>query len=198
MKMPITPEAFNDLIKSRRSVFQQQYSGERVDDNIVQQMLENANWAPNHKMTEPWRFIVYTGNGIHQLAEAQAALYKKVTTEDGTYREDRYQSLLTKPLLSSHIVAVGMRRDEKKSVPEIEEIGAVYCAVQNIYLTATAYGIGCYLSSGGITYFDEARELFGLRADDRLLGFLHIGIPTGPLPEGKRRPVSEKVIWVRE
>lgn len=198
MKMPITPEAFNDLIKSRRSVFQQQYSGERVDDNIVQQMLENANWAPNHKMTEPWRFIVYTGDGIHQLAEAQAALYKKVTTEDGTYKEDRYQSLLTKPLLSSHIIAVGMRRDEKKSVPEIEEIGAVYCAVQNMYLTATAYGVGCYLSSGGITYFDEARELFGLRADDRLLGFLHIGIPKGPLPEGKRRPVSEKVIWVRE
>lgn len=196
--MPITPEAFNDLIKSRRSVFQQQYSGERVDDNIVQQMLENANWAPNHKMTEPWRFIVYTGDGIHQLAEAQAALYKKVTTEDGTYKEDRYQSLLTKPLLSSHIIAVGMRRDEKKSVPEIEEIGAVYCAVQNMYLTATAYGVGCYLSSGGITYFDEARELFGLRADDRLLGFLHIGIPKGPLPEGKRRPVSEKVIWVRE
>ena len=65
-------------------------------------------------------------------------------------------------MLSSHIIAVGMKRDEKKSVPEVEEIGAVFCAIQNMYLTATAYGVGAYLSTGGITYFEEAKEFFGL------------------------------------
>jgi nitroreductase len=186
----------NELIRKRRSVFQNQYSGEHVDDKIVQQMLENANWAPNHKHTEPWRFIVYTGEGLNQLAATQAAIYKNVTEADGTYKEDRYQNLLTKPMLSSHIIVVAMKRDEKKSVPEVEEIGAVFCAIENMYLTAAAYGVGCYLSTGGVTYFEEAKEGFGLAKEDKLLGFFHIGVPQQELPDGRRKPVSEKVTWV--
>lgn len=194
--MTLDPESLNALIAGRRSVFQAQYSGEKVDDNIVRQMLENANWAPTHKLTEPWRFVVFTGEGIKQLAEFQSSLYKKVTTANGTYKEDRFLNLLEKPLLSSHILSVGMARDPKKSLPEVEEIGAVFCAVENMYLTASAYGVGCYLSTGGITFWEEAKPFFGLGPDDKLLGFLHIGMPKGPLPPGKRTPIDQKVKWV--
>lgn len=189
-------ELVNTLIRNRRSVFQQQYTGEKVDDAIIRQMLENANWAPTHKLTEPWRFIVFAGNGIQQLAEQQAALYRQVATAKGTYSEDRYQNLLTKPKLSSHIIAIAMKRDEKKSIPEIEEVGAVYCAVENMYLTATAYGVGCYLSTGGITYFEEAKPLFDLGPEDRLIGFVHVGVPKEVLVAGKRKPVEEFTEWV--
>lgn len=195
--MTTDPQLINHFIQNRRSVFQSQFSGEKVDDAIVRQMLENANWAPTHKFTEPWRFIVFTGDGISKLAEVQASLYKEVTQASGTYKEDRYQNLLTKPHLSSHIIAVAMKRDEKKSLPEIEEVGAVFCAIQNILLTAAAYGVGCYLSTGGVTYFKEAPGVFGLEEDDKLLGFLHLGIPKGPIPEGRRKPIEEKVNWVK-
>lgn len=191
------PEEFNALIHSRRSVFQGEYSSTTVEDEIVDQMLENANWAPTHKLTEPWRFVVFTGEGLKKLAALQSDFYKKVTKGDSSFKEDRYQNLLTKPLLSSHIIAIGMKRDARRSVPEIEEMGAVFCAVENMYLTATAYGIGCYLSTGGITYFKGAQELFGFDEDDKLVGFLHIGIPKGPLHSGNRRPISDKVAWVR-
>lgn len=190
-------EEVNELIRKRRSVFQNQYSGEKVDDRVVEQILENANWAPTHKLTEPWRFIVYTGEGLKQLAQQQAAVYKKVTERDGTFKEERYQNLLTKPMLSSHIIVVAMKRDERKSVPELEEIGAVFCAVENMYLTATAYGVAGYLSTGGITYFEEAKEIFGLGKDDKLLGFFHLGIAKSDIPGGKRKPIEEKVKWVR-
>jgi nitroreductase len=186
----------NTLIRNRRSIFQQQFSGERVPDEVVKQMLENANWAPNHRLTEPWRFIVYTDEGILKLAEVQAAIYKSVTDADGTYKEDRYQNLLTKPMMSSHIIAIAMKRDEKKSVPEIEEVGAVYCAIQNMYLTMTAYGIAGYLSTGGVTYFEESKEAFGLGAEDKLIGFFHLGMPKGNVPDSKRKPVSEKTVWI--
>jgi len=194
--MSLQPEIVNEMILNRRSVFQQQYSGEPVNDAIVWQMLQNANWAPTHKLTEPWRFVVFTGDGLKTLADFQASLYKQVTEKDGSYREERYQNLLTKPMLSSHIVAVCMKRDEKKTVPEIEEIGAVFCAIENMYLTATGYGVGGYLSTGGITYFEEAKEFFGLSKEDKLIGFFHVGIPKNSLPEGRRKPVEEKVKWV--
>jgi nitroreductase len=195
--MNFDPDIVNALIKNRRSVFQSQYSGARVSDAVVEQMLYNANWAPTHKFTEPWRFVVFTGQGILQLAVFQAELYKKVTTANGSFKEDKYQGMLSKPLLSSHIIAVGMKRDERKAVPEIEEVGAVFCAIENMYLTATAYGVGGYLSTGGVTYFEEAKSFFGWSDADKLIGFFHVGIPKGPLPEGKRKPVAEKIKWVQ-
>ncbi len=141
--MKFSGEQVDELIRTRRSVFSQFYTGEIVDDSIVQQMLLNASWAPTHKLTQPWRFLVFTGEGLKKFAEVQSEVYKSVTTADGTFSEEKYQNLLTKPLLSSHIIAIAMRRDPKNSVPEIEEAGAVFCAIQNMYLTATGYGIGC-------------------------------------------------------
>lgn len=194
----MAPDTLNDLIHQRRSVFPKEYTGAPVDDGIVRQILENATWAPTHKLTEPWHFVVFTGPGLKKLADMQAACYKRVTEADGTYQEDRYQNLLTKPMLSSHIIAVCMKRDPKKSVPEVEEVGAVFCAVQNMYLTATAYGVGGYLSTGGVTYFEEAKDLFGLGSEDKLLGFFHLGMPRTLEQKSKRKPLDEKIKWVSE
>lgn len=190
-------EEINRLIRNRRSIFPRDYTGEQVPEKIIEQMLENANWAPNHKQTEPWRFVVFSGEGLKQLAAFQSECYKQVTTANGTFREDRYLSMQIKPMESSHIIAVGMKRDDAARLPEWEELGAVFCAVQNMYLTATAYGAGCYLSTGGITNFEEAKTFFGLNKEDKLCGFLHVGMPKGAVPDGRRRPVSEKTTWVR-
>jgi nitroreductase len=189
-------DEFNSLIKNRRSVFPKGYSGEKVDDAIIYQMLENANWAPTHKLTEPWWFVVFTGEGLKKLADFQSECYKEVTTAIGSFQQEKYEGLKTKPMESSHIIAVGMKRDEKKSLPEWEEMGAVFCAIENMYLTATAYGIGCYLSTGGITNFEEAKSFFGLEKEDKLCGFLHVGVPKTETKESKRKPIGEKVKWI--
>jgi nitroreductase len=187
----------NKLIRERRSIFPRDYTGDKVDDAIVQQILFNATWAPTHKMTQPWRFMVFTGEGLKKLAEFQGACYKQVATAQGKFEQDKYEGQLTKPMQSSHIISIGMKRDEKKSVPELEEIGAVYCAVENMYLTATAYGLGAYLSTGGITFYEEAKPFFNLGPEDKLLGFFHIGNTNYTPPESKRRPAEALSVWVR-
>lgn len=185
----------NDLIRNRRSVFPVQYSDKIIDREIIDQLLENANWAPTHGMTEPWRFTVFTGEGIKKLADFQAELYKKLTPE-AEYDDAKYQKLATKPLKCSHVISIGMKRGDNPKIPEIEEIEAVACAVQNMYLTATAYGVGCYWGSGGITYKDEAKAFFNLGEQDRLLGFLFLGYPKTKWPSGFRKPIIDKVNWV--
>ena len=193
--MDISPEQVNELIKNRRSTFPKQFAaGKRIDDSIIQQLLENANWAPSHKLTEPWRFTVFTGEGLKRLAQYQADMYKQ--TEADNFKEDKYQKLLANPLLASHIISIGMKRNEK--VPEVEEIAAVSCAVQNMYLTASAYGIGCYWTTGGVTYYNDAKSFFGLYANDKLLGFFYVGEIEVPSAHGSRKPIDEKVNWVRE
>jgi len=189
-------EEINYLIRYRRSVYPKDYTGEAVPTYIIEAMLENANWAPTHKLTEPWRFMVFTGKGLQTLDTFQAQCYKDVTEANGTFQQDRYEALQTKPMQSSHIISIGMRRDAKKSIPEMEEVGAVYAAVQNMQLTAIAYGAGCYLSTGGITFFEEAKPFFDLGVDDRLLGFLHVGMMKAPLQAGRRKPIQDKVKWI--
>lgn len=195
--MNLSVEETNHLLRNRRSIYPAMYSDVPVDDAIIKTMLENANWAPTHKLTEPWRFVVFKGEGLKKLAVFQSELYKTLASQAGNFDESKFEKLATKPLLASHIIAIGMKRDPKAYVPEIEEISAVACAVQNMYLTAAAHGIGCYWGSGGITYKEEAKSFFGLGTEDKLLGFLYIGnLKTDKWPVGKRKPIEEKVSWV--
>lgn len=174
------------------------YTGAAVDDALVRTLLENATYAPTHKRTEPWRFVVFMRGGLNRLAELQAECYRKVTQANNTFKEERYRGLQTKPLQSACIIAIGMKRDEKASLPEIEEAGAVFCAIENMYLTAAAYGLGCYLSTGGITYFEEAKPLFGLGPADRLIGFFHLGVPKDWPVAHERRPVDDVTQWITQ
>ena len=184
----------NKLIRERRSIFPRDYTGKPVGEEIVRQILYNATWAPNHKMTEPWRFMVFSGEGLRKLGEFQGECYKQVSTARGKFEEDKYEGLRTKPMQSSHIISVGMKRHA--GIPEIEEIGAVYCAVENMYLTATAYGVGAYLSTGGITFYEEAKPFFNLGPEDKLLGFFHIGNTEYVPKQTRRKPIEEVTTWV--
>ncbi len=185
------------MIQNRRSIFPKMYTGVAVPKEVINKMLENANWAPTHKFTEPWRFQVFTGAGIQRLAVFQSDLYRKRTEALGIYEEAKYLKLLEKPHLASHIIAVIMQRDIDKRVPVMEEEAAVSCAVQNMYLTATAYGAGCYWSTGGPTFWDDAKPFFKIGKEDKLMGFVFVGMPKESLKlKGHRGAWEEKVVWV--
>lgn len=193
----LTPQSISEFIRNRRSIYPAMYTGEKVPANIVKEMLENANWAPTHRLTEPWRFVVFSGEGIKSLANFQSDLYQKKSMESGTFDESKFEKLKNKPLLCSHIIGIGMARDPKESVPEMEEIAAVSCAVQNMLLTASAYGVGCYWGTGGVTFYEEAKPFFGLKPEDKFLGFLYLGMPK-KWPEGRRKPIADKVKYVKD
>jgi len=189
-------EEINSLIRHRRSVFPKQFvEGAHVDDAIVEKIVENATWAPSHGNLQPWKFVVFTGEGLQRLAEFQSSLYKETSGEK--FKEATYETLRVNPLKASHIVAICMKRDPNKKFPEVEEVCATAAAVQNIYLSVSAYGLGGYWTTGGITYNEKAKPFFGLGEDDKLLGFFYIGQVAVASPDKSRATLSEKVEWVR-
>lgn len=190
-------EEINHLIRHRRSVFPKQFEqGKTIPDAIIRQIVENATWAPNHGHTEPWKFVVFTGDGLKKLAQFQSELYKESAGEK--FKEATYLNLQANPLKASHVIALCLKRDPNKKFPEVEEIAAVATAVQNIYLSVTAYGLGGYWTTGGVTYNEKAKQFFGLGEDDRLLGFFYIAYVALPSPDGKRAPLEEKMVWVNQ
>jgi nitroreductase len=195
-QITLTPESFNELVRHRRSVFPKQFeAGKRIPDDIIQQILVNATWAPSHGNLQPWKFIVYTGDGLKRLAEFQSELYKESSGEK--FNPATYEYLQTNRLKASDLFAICMKRDPNKKFPEVEEIAATSTAVQNIYLSVSAYGLGGYWTTGGITYNEKAKPFFGLEAEDKLMGFYYAGYIAVPSPDQKREPVENKVSWVR-
>lgn len=193
----MNPDLFNELARSRRSVFPDQFEmGKKIDDEIIKEIMINATWAPDHGRQEPWQFTVFTGEGLKKLAAFQSEFYKENAGEN--FKEATYIKLQKQPLKASHIIAIGMKRTTIKKIPETEDISAVACAVENIYLSVTAYGLGGYWTTGGITYYEKAKSFFGLGEPDRLLGFFYIGHVAIPSVGATRLPVEEKVKWVKE
>ncbi|WP_052346337.1 nitroreductase family protein [Hymenobacter swuensis] len=184
------------LIRARRSMQPVQFEpGRVVPEALLRELLENAIWAPTHKRTEPWHFTIFGGEGRRRLADFQAELYRATAGEK--FQEAKLEKMRNNPLLSSHIIAIGLRRNPE--VPEVEEVAAVACAVQNLHLSAVAHGLAGFWSSGGVTYLPEANPFFGLGPDDRLLGFFYLGYPKpGATARSTRKPLAEKVTWVLE
>lgn len=187
----------NQLIRNRRSVKPGQYTGVPVSDDIIRQMLENARWAPTHALTEPWHFYVFAGDGLKKLADFQATTYKTNTPPE-EFNELKYQKFLSGPLQASHIIVAAMIRQVTQKLPVVEEISAVACAAQNMMLTATAFGVGSYWSTGGMTYKPEMKTFLGLGENDLCLGMVYVGNYTGEITDSTRKHIEEKSTWFTE
>ena len=187
-------DAVRDIIRGRRTVKPALMSDRIIDRAVVEDILDAAQWAPTHGRTEPWRFRVYAGEARQDLAEKLVALYGAGVPAD-KQQPEKIAQLGVNPMRASHAVAVWMKRGGNEKIPEIEEIEAVACAVQNLQLMARAHGVASFWSTGIQAYHEAAGELFAIRPPDRFLGVVYLGYPAKPFPKGHRTPLGLKVAW---
>jgi len=187
-------DQLTEVIKRRRSIFPASYTGEKLSDDIIISILENANWAPSHRKTEPWRFIIFKEGGLQSLSNYLASYYEKNTPTD-KFSELKLKKTKQKALQSSHVIAICMQRDPEERVPEWEELAAVSMAVQNMWLSCSALDLGCYWSSPKSMI--EASDFLELRDGESCLGIFYIGVPKeGVQLSSSRNPLSDKLRWI--
>ena len=188
-------ELLSEIIDDRQSIYPSSYTGERIDDDLIESLLSNANKAPSHRHTEPWRFYVISDNAKNRFASFMQSAYKIKYLNNG-FNEIKYRKIAQKIQMSSHLVVISMQRDINESVPEWEEIAAVSCAVQNLYLSVSAAGLGGYWSTPGYL-IDEAGAFFNMNEGEVCLGVFYLGVPKDDLPlKIVKRPVKDKVRWL--
>lgn len=191
----MSPAEVSNLLKSRRSIFPKTYNDSPIEKAVIEEVLENANWAPTHRMTEPWRFKVFRGKALEQLSTYLSTWYKENVPAEN-YSEKKFEKTRQNPLRSACVIAICMQRDPAESVPEWEEIAAVACAVQNMYLTCAAHNIGCYWSSPKSIL--QANEFLQLGEGESCLGLFYMGHHDLPPLQGKRQPIEDKTVWWEE
>lgn len=185
------------IVKKRRTTPPEDFNGKKVDHQIVQEILEAANWAPNHGQTEPWRFIVYEYESVSEYGKMHAELYKN-NTDPKLFLQKKYDKILHRADKASHVIVVYLKRTDKKNIPLNEEISAVSCAVQNMLLVATSHNVASYWGTGGMCYHPSMKETFKLEEEDMMMGFVFLGkTPNDDLAEGKRNSsIGDKTIWI--
>lgn len=188
----------NECIRTRRSIYPVQFSNRKVHKELIEILLENARWAPTHKLTQPWRFKIFYDQGADSFGKLHAERYKEVMSEKD-FNPVTYRKLRENAEKSSAVIAIMMKRDEKESIPEIEEIASVAASVENMYITCSAYGLAGYWSTGGLTYTDEMKQILGLGEKDRCMGFFYLGYPDVEWPKKTKRMQRQKISeWVEE
>lgn len=180
--------------QKRRTIFPQFLTDRPVARQTLETILENANWAPSHRQTEPWRFIVFRGAGRTSLADQYEERYRSMIAAD-QQDEKKIAKTRDKMLAADTVIAIVLHRDPQESVPEWEEIAAVAMAVQNLWLSLDEHELGGYWSSPGIL-----TERYGgfpwLTDRERCLGIFYLGHHQAPDLPRRRGNWQEKVTWI--
>lgn len=185
-----------EVISHRRTTKPARMNGQTIDDDVIHQLLQMADWAPTHGNTEPWYFVVFSGEKVKKFCADHAEMYKEHTPTE-KFNNESYEKLQHQGDMASHVMAICMKRGSNPKIPEAEEMASVACAVQNMWLDASARGIAAYWGSGGMTYNPAMREYLGLGEQDKVMGFFYLGYTDDPPRTGRRiKPLEEKVKWV--
>jgi len=183
----------SDIIQTRRAVYPNQFVEGNVEDSFINILLENANHAPSHRLTQPWFFKVYKGESKDILGHEMAKSFEQFPN-NSSFIETKKKKIIEKCKQSNCVICVFMKQDPENSVPEWEEIAATAMAVQNMWLTCAANNVGCYWSTPKYTSLMD--DFFNIKEGERSLGFFYLGnFDHSKIIPKKRVSIEDKTEW---
>jgi len=181
-----------DVISSRRSI--KKYTDRSISHEAIKQLLEIAVQAPNHRMTEPWRFYVL---GPESRAGFGAALgaRKAKRVEEPAAAEAVLHKVEESHRALPAMLAVSMTLDDNPEIRE-EDYASTFMAIQNLCLAAHVMGLGTHVKSGAVMDDPSARAAVGVGEGERIVATISLGEPS-ELPVAKpRHEASDFTTWV--
>lgn len=185
-----------EAIRTRRSIGK--VKSDPVPRELVEKIIEAATWAPNHFKTEPWKFIVMTGDGRNILGNAYAEIAESAyegASQTEAEQAERRSKEMAKAMRAPLVIAAVCSPSEDTRVIAIEELAAAHAAVQNLLLVAHANELGAVWRTGEPMYHPLMKRAFRLTETETLVGLLYIGYPDIQQPVATRLPTSQKTVW---
>ncbi len=180
-----------EAIRARRSI--KRFTERRPTREEIEGLLEVAALAPNHRMTQPWRFYVMGPETQKVYAELKGHL-KSQKVDDPSAAVAVKDKVARDTIAIPVILAVAMKQDEDPLTRE-EDHAATFMGIENLMVAAAAAGLGCYLHTGRIMERDRLREILGVAEDERVVAIIDVGEPAEVPGPKARTPASELTTW---
>ena len=181
------------LMRDRRSFAPEQMTSRKVHPDLVEEILRSGTWAGNHGMTQPWRFTVFMDNGLEVLREGLPHWYERSA---GTAANPIKMEKLKHRLDACNcVIGLGRIHDPSGRISEEDEAWAVACAVQNMHLTCTAYGLGAKWTTPKFMGLPEVKQAMLLPDEGTVMGLFYIGYPQVAWPSSHRWPLEFVTRW---
>lgn len=181
-----------DVISSRRSI--KSFTDRNISKEEIGKLLELAVQAPNHRMTEPWRFYVL-GPVARGSYGAALGVRKAKRVEDADAAKAVVRKVEETHRALPAMLAVSMTLDENPEIRE-EDYASTYMAIQNLCLAACALGLGTHVKSGGVMDDPVAREAIGVGSEERVIATIAVGEPADVPAPKQRHDASDFTTWV--
>jgi nitroreductase len=179
-----------DLLKTRRSVKPREMTPPGPSAAELETILTIGARVPDHGKLAPWRFIVFEADARERAGEVIAKVFaQKNPNASAADIEIEKRRLTDAPLV---IGVVSFTRPHPK-VPAWEQELSAGASAMNMVTAATALGYGACWLTGWFAFDRDVLEGFGLKADEKLAGFIHIGTPTKPSEDRPRPSLSDIV-----
>ncbi len=183
-----------EAIQQRTSV--RRYRPDPVPRHILERLLDCAVRAPNHKLTEPWRFAVLTGGAKARLADIRAGHRLKRYENPGSEEARTRAEKARRDTMESPAIVVVMARTSEDEITREEDYAAVMMATANFMTAAQSLGLGTYLKTGGVMRDPGLAELVDLPAGYRVAGVLSVGYPAEAATPRRRRAAGDLTTWL--
>jgi nitroreductase len=183
------PDAI-ELLKSRRSVKPREMTAPGPSPAELETILTIGSRVPDHGKLAPWRFIIFEGDARLRAGDIIAGVFAKKNPNASSADIDVEKRRLTDAPLVIGIVS--FTRPHPK-VPAWEQELSAGASAMNIVTAATALGYGACWLTGWFAFDRDVLDGFGLKADEKLAGFIHIGTPSKPSEDRPRPALSEIV-----
>ena len=189
MKEPPVPDAL-ELLKTRRSMKPREMSGPGPSPAELDTILTIGARVPDHGKLTPWRFIVFEGDARGRAGDVIAQVFARKNPGAAVAEIDiEKRRLMDAPLV---IGVVSFTRPHPKVPPWEQELSAGASAM-NIVTAATALGYGACWLTGWFSFDRDVLDGFGLKADEKLAGFIHIGT-VSKASEDRPRPALSEIV----
>src|SRR6476469_9579235 len=183
------PDAI-ELLKTRRSVKPREMSGPSPSQAELETILTIGARVPDHGKLAPWRFIIFEGDARMRAGEVIAKVFaRKNPGAPAADVEAERKRLTDAPLV---IGIVSFTRPHPK-VPAWEQELSAGASAMNIVTAATALGYGACWLTGWFSFDRDVLDGLGLKPDEKLAGFIHIGKASKP-SEDRPRPALSDIV----
>jgi nitroreductase len=167
-----------------------------VPRQIVEELLECAVRAPNHKLTQPWRFAVIGGRAKEQYAEIRAKHRLKRYADPSLPEAAAAAEKVRREALDTPLHVVAMTTVSPDEITREEDYAATMMAIANLMIAAESLGLGTYLKTGGVMDDPGLSELVGVPEKCRVVGLISLGYPVDLEPPRRRKPAAELTRWI--